>query len=54
MKKHLGEICLLEQGFVKEEKKSVKQVAAELSKEVGGDVSVSGYVYYSVGESIGS
>lgn len=52
MKKHLAEICLLEQGFVKEEKKPVKQVAAELSKEVGGDVSVSDYVYYSVGETI--
>jgi len=52
LKKHFGEICLLEQGFVKEEKKTVKQIAQELGKELGGDVSVSDYVYYSVGEAI--
>ena len=49
MKKHLSEICLLEQGYVKDEKRSVGQAARDLSKEVGGDVSVTGYVYYSVG-----
>jgi elongation factor Ts len=49
MKKHLSEICLLEQGYVKDEKRSVSQAANDLSKEVGGDVSVTGYVYYSVG-----
>ena len=52
MKKHLSEICLLEQGFVKDEKRSVAQVAKDLGKQVGGDVSVSGYVYYSVGEAL--
>lgn len=50
MRKHLSEICLLEQGFVKEEKRSVAEVARDLGKAVGGDVSVAGYVYYSVGE----
>ena len=52
MKKHLSGICLLEQGFVKDEKRSVSQVARDLGKEVGGDVSVAGYVYYSVGEEL--
>ena len=52
MKKHLSEICLLEQGFVKDEKRPVSQVAKDLSKEVGGDISVTGYVYYSVGEAL--
>jgi len=52
MKKHLSGICLLEQGFVKDEKRSVSQVAKDLGKQVGGDVSVSGYVYYSVGEAL--
>lgn len=52
MKKHLSEICLLEQGFVKDEKRSVEQVAKDLGKELGGDVSVTGYVYYSVGEAL--
>lgn len=52
MKKHLSQICLLEQGFVKDEKRPVSQVAKDLSKEVGGDISVTGYVYYSVGEAL--
>ncbi len=52
MKKHLSGICLLEQGFVKDEKRSVSQVTKDLGKQVGGDVSVSGYVYYSVGEAL--
>ncbi|MEE8440404.1 MAG: translation elongation factor Ts [Spirochaetia bacterium] len=52
MKKHLSELCLLEQGFVKDEKRPVGQVARELGKAVGGDVSVTGYVYYSVGEAL--
>ena len=52
MKKHLSEICLLEQGYIKDEKRSVSQASKDLSKEVGGDVSVTGYVYYSVGEEL--
>ena len=52
MKKHLSQICLLEQGFVKDEKRPVSQVAKDLSKEVGGDISVTGYVYYSVGQAL--
>jgi elongation factor Ts len=50
LKKHLAEICLAEQGFVKEEKKSVSQVANELGKQLGGSVSVADFVYYMVGE----
>ena len=50
MKKHLSEICLLEQGFVKDEKKTVAQAAAEVGKSAGGEVAVSGYVYYMVGQ----
>ncbi len=50
LKKHLAEICLVEQGFVKDEKKTVAQVAAEVGKEAGGSVAVGGFVYYMVGE----
>ena len=50
LKKHLSEICLLEQGFVKDEKRSVAKVAADLGKSVGGEVAVSDYVYYMVGQ----
>ncbi len=50
LKKHLAEICLAEQGFVKDEKRSVAQVAKDLGKQVGGTVEVTGFVYYMVGE----
>lgn len=49
LNKHLSEICLLNQGFVKEEKKSVSQVMDEVSKDVGGKISIKEYVYYAVG-----
>ncbi len=52
LKKHLAEICLAEQGFVKDEKRSVVQVAQDLSKQVGGTVEVAGFVYYMVGEEV--
>ncbi len=49
LNKHLSEICLLNQGFVKEEKKSVSQVMDEVSKDVGGKLTINDYVYYAVG-----
>lgn len=52
LKKHLGEICLLEQGFVKDEKRSVSQIAGDLGKEIGGSVNVTDFVYYMVGEEV--
>ncbi|SIQ07451.1 elongation factor Ts [Alkalispirochaeta americana] len=50
LKKHLAEICFLDQGFVKDEKKSVSTVAQELSKTAGTSLSLSGYLVYAVGE----
>lgn len=52
LKKHLAEICFLEQGFVKDEKRSVAQVAKDVSKEAGDSVEVVGFVYYMVGEEV--
>jgi elongation factor Ts len=52
LKKHLGEICLVEQAFVKDEKRTVAQVARDLGKELGANVEVSGFVYYMVGEEL--
>ena len=48
--KHLSEICLLEQGFVKDEKQKVKQVLAGLGKRLGEKVSVAEFRYFKVGE----
>jgi elongation factor Ts len=50
LNKHLGEVVFLEQGFVKEEKTKVSDMAKRIGKEVGGTIEVSGYRYYRVGE----
>lgn len=50
LRKHLAEICFVDQGFVKDEKKSVGSVAAEISREAGTTITVSGFLVYSVGE----
>lgn len=52
VRKHLSEICFLEQGFVKDEKKSVESVAQELSKTAGATITVSGFLVYAVGEEL--
>lgn len=52
LRKHFSEVCLLEQGFVKDEKTAVRDVAKTLSKQVGGMVTVSGFLVYSVGEEL--
>jgi elongation factor Ts len=47
--KYLQEICLLEQGYVKDEKLSVEKVLADTGKQAGAALSVAGYVYFKVG-----
>ncbi len=48
--KHLSEICLLEQGFVKDEKIKVSKVLENLGKEAGGRIELVDYVYFRVGQ----
>lgn len=52
LKKHFAEICFLEQGFVKDEKKSVSAVAGEVGKTAGATIDIADYRVYSVGEEI--
>ncbi len=52
VRKHLSEIVLTEQGFVKDEKKPVKTAALEAGKTAGTDISITNFVVYSVGEEI--
>ena len=52
LKKELKEVCLLEQAFVKEPKKSVGDVVEETAKTVGAPIQVTQMVRYEVGESI--
>jgi elongation factor Ts len=49
--KLLSEVCLLEQPFVKDEKRKVAKVLEDLGKQVGGTVAAVDFVYYKVGES---
>ncbi len=48
--KLMAEICLLDQGFVKDEKQSVAKVMAEVSKSSGASLSIVDYVVFRVGE----
>ncbi|MBI9101386.1 MAG: elongation factor Ts [Spirochaetales bacterium] len=52
LNKHLAEICLLNQGFVKDEKQSVEKVLAALGKELGGKIAISDYIFYKLGEEL--
>ena len=47
--KYLSDICLLDQGFVKDEKQSVSKVIADLGKQVGAKLEIAEYVYFRVG-----
>ena len=49
LNKHLSEICLLEQGYVKDEKLTVAKAIEECAKKVGAKLTISDYVYYKVG-----
>jgi len=48
--KFFAEHCLLEQGFVKDPDKSVREVLAEAGKAAGGDIGVARFVRFKLGE----
>jgi len=50
LKKLFAEVCLLEQGFVKEEKTPVAQMMASVAKEAGCKLELVDFVYAKVGE----
>ena len=52
LNKHLAEICLLDQGFVKDEKVKCAKVLENLGKEVGGSVALAEFLYFRVGEDV--
>lgn len=49
LNKHLAEICLMDQGYVKDEKLSVAKAVEEQSKKIGAKLDVVEYVYFKVG-----
>jgi elongation factor Ts len=52
LKTFYKEVCLLEQPFVHDDKKSVAQALKEAEGKIGGPIKVTGYVRYALGEGI--
>lgn len=52
LKKHLSEICFVDQAFVKNDKVSVTVAAKDVSKELGAEITLVDYMYYLVGEEL--
>lgn len=50
IRKFYGEVCLLEQAFVKDSDKSIQDVVSDLADKVGNPVSVAGFVRFRLGE----
>jgi len=50
LKKLMSEICLVDQGFVKDEKQTVKAVMASVAKAAGTDLSIVDFYYVKVGD----
>jgi len=50
LNKFFAESCLVEQGFVKDPDKSVREVLADAGKAAGGDIGVAGFVRFKLGE----
>lgn len=51
-RKELKEVCLVDQAFVKEPKKSVKDIVSECAKKLGKDIKIAEFVRYQVGEGL--
>jgi len=51
IKKYYGEVCLLEQSFVKDPDKSLKQLLEEVGGQLASPVAISSFVRFKLGES---
>jgi elongation factor Ts len=47
--KYLSDICLLDQGYVKDEKVTVAEALAQYGKELGAKLTIDEFVYFKVG-----
>ncbi|HVZ39220.1 MAG TPA: translation elongation factor Ts [Candidatus Kapabacteria bacterium] len=50
LEKFFADACLLEQTFVKDSTKQIREVLADVSKEIGGDLTVISFLRYNLGE----
>ena len=51
--KYFSSVCLLEQGFIKDPDQPIGELIAAKQKELGGDISVSRFVRYAIGDDPG-
>ena len=52
LRKFYEEVVLLEQAFVMDPDKKVKDAVADFAKELGSDVKIAGFVRFGLGEGI--
>lgn len=52
LNKFYGEICLLEQAYVIDPDQKINQVLKSVGKEVGGEIQLTGFVRYQLGEGL--
>jgi elongation factor Ts len=52
LKTYYKEVCLLEQAYIHDPAKSVSQALKEAEREVGGPVTIAGFVRYALGEGL--
>jgi elongation factor Ts len=52
LKTHYKEVCLLDQPYIHDDKKSVAQALKEAEGKVGGPIKVAGFVRFALGEGI--
>src|SRR6187401_2054053 len=52
LKTFYKEVCLLDQAYIRDDKKSVSQVLREAEGKAGGPIKVAGFVRYALGEGI--
>ena len=50
--KYYGEVCLLEQPFIKDEEKTIEQVLVQASGEIGEKITIRRFVRYEMGEGL--
>lgn len=53
LKSFYKEHCLLQQGYVKEDKQSIEELIAETAKKVGGEIKIAAFARYQLGENAG-
>ena len=52
LNKYFKEVCLLEQPFVKDDKKTVAEYVSETAKKLGSDIKVTRFIRYEKGEGL--